>query len=454
MAIRSGFFNSVNGDRKYSASHFAEYFASFISNGVFPNPSTNLQVMANNDMTVTVQAGKAWINGHILINDDDYVLEIELADGVLNRIDRVVARYDTVDREIRLEVKKGTFASSPVAPELQRDADAYELALADIYVAKGAVSITQANITDLRFNTELCGIVKGTVDQIDTTDLFAQYQAAFNDWFQELKDVLDDNTAANLLNLINQLDDDLASHKADYATLDKAGHVKAETDAEGKLILDIPKSNYNADRPPSENDDETKGYSVGSRWIVENQEWVCFSAESNDAQWGNIALLNKLKYNMFDSGNEYSKNTGGWQQGYTKPNQLYHYENTGEYLNIQVLETSTNPTGSGSIIVGTRNKIEMSKLNKIMFDAEMVNSDAGSYIRFGISDDVNQEQLIASVRRGAQSVSDPANFTREVIELDVSSLSGEYHVVVNVKTVVSGTRKATGKVYRVWGEIA
>jgi len=179
MAIRSGFFNSINGDRKYGAERFAEYFASFIGNGVFPNPGNGLQVMANNDMTVTVKAGKAWINGYILINDDDYILTLDPADGALNRIDRIVARYDTVDREIRLEVKKGTFASSPVAPTLQRDADAYELGLADVYIAAGVVSVTQANITDLRFNTELCGIVHGTVEQVDTTTLFNQYV----DWY-------------------------------------------------------------------------------------------------------------------------------------------------------------------------------------------------------------------------------------------------------------------------------
>lgn len=257
MAIRSGFFNSVNGDRKYDAKRFAEYFASFIGNGVFLNPSDCLQVISNNDMTITVRPGKAWINGYILINDDDYILEIEPADGVLNRIDRIVARYDVVDREIRLEVKKGTFASEPTAPDLQRDADAYELALADVYVAAGAVSISQSAITDLRLNTELCGIVHGVVEQVDTTTLFNQYltwlqekktqydndminwtsqkqaefedwttaqeqdfenwrmqeEQNFNDWFRSIQDILDDNTAANLLNLINQLDDDLTSHK-------------------------------------------------------------------------------------------------------------------------------------------------------------------------------------------------------------------------------------------------
>jgi len=173
MAIRSGFFNSVNGDRKYDASRFAEYFASFIGNGVFPNPSDGLQVMANDDMTVTVKAGKAWINGYILINDDDYILTLEPADGVLDRIDRIVARYDVADREMRIEVKKGTFASSPVPPDLQRDVDAYELALADIYVGAGVVSIAQGNITDLRNDKDLCGrvnsLIAGDVQSIADT---------------------------------------------------------------------------------------------------------------------------------------------------------------------------------------------------------------------------------------------------------------------------------------------
>lgn len=239
MAIKSGFFNSINGDRKYDANRFAEYFATFIGNGVFPNPSSNLQVMANNDMTVTVSVGKAWINGYILINDDDYILNIEPADGILSRIDRIVARYDTVDREIRLEVKQGAYSSSPVAPSLQRDADAHELGLADVYVGKGIISITQANITDLRLNSDVCGIVHGLVDQVDTTTIFNQYQAWFNDitsgteqeiadwqqqqyddfmiWFQSIQDILEGDVAANLASRISSLENDFTSHLAESA---------------------------------------------------------------------------------------------------------------------------------------------------------------------------------------------------------------------------------------------
>lgn len=237
MAIRSGFFNSVNGDRKYDAKRFAEYFAAFIGNGVFPNPSTNLQAMTNDDMTITIKPGKAWINGYILINDDDYIIGIEPADGVLNRIDRVVARYDVVDREIRIGVKKGTFASDPIAQELQRDADAYELCIADVKVSAGAIKVTQADVTDLRLNKELCGIVHGIVEQVDTTTLFNQYvgwyqnttgqaeiditimkqqfEQDFNTWFETVQNTLGEDAAGNLLILINGTRDDLESHKAE-----------------------------------------------------------------------------------------------------------------------------------------------------------------------------------------------------------------------------------------------
>lgn len=242
MAITSGLFNSINGDRRYNASWFARYFATFIGNGVFPNPSTGLQLIENENMTTTVKAGDGWINGYFIVNDGDYILQHDLADGVLKRIDRVVMRLNYSTRQIEIVIKKGAFAGSPVAPNLQRDADAYELGLADVLINNGATQITQANITDLRLNTELCGIVHGTVDQVDTTTLFNQYQTwldekkaeynadlidyitskndelnnwyystttefeeDFNLWFQTIKDLLDESIEGNLLSEMEKL---------------------------------------------------------------------------------------------------------------------------------------------------------------------------------------------------------------------------------------------------------
>lgn len=219
MAIRSSFFNSVNGDRRYLAYNFAEYFASFIGNGVFANPSNAFQVYEKENMIVNVKAGKAWINGYIAVNDGDYNLTITNADGVLNRIDRIVLRLDFNVRAINIAVKKGTFASTPVAPTLQRDAEVYELVLADVYVGKGITRITQSNITDQRMNKALCGVVKGTVDQIDTTDLFNQYGSAFQEWFETVKNYLNDTAVGNVANKLAEHELNKGAHGLGVADL-------------------------------------------------------------------------------------------------------------------------------------------------------------------------------------------------------------------------------------------
>lgn len=246
---KSSFFNSISKDRVYRAEEWAEYFASFIGNGIFPVPSSNLQVVEGSGMVITVKAGKAWINGYFYYNTGDLSLTLATADGVLNRIDRIVVRWDLTERKISTVVKSSAPSASPVAPELQRDADAYELCIADVMVGAGVTAISQAVITDQRLNMSLCGVVAGVVQQIDTDAFNAQLQAWFEDykdlsrleynelvtymqslalqgdqqyaalqaymnnfktaaetdfnaWFAMLQNVLDENTAAHLLNLI------------------------------------------------------------------------------------------------------------------------------------------------------------------------------------------------------------------------------------------------------------
>lgn len=216
MAEKSSFFNSVSGDRKYKAEDWASYFGTLIGNGVFPNPATNLQVVPGaSGLTVTVHAGKAWINGYYYNNTDDLTLTLPTPDGSKKRIDRIVVRWSLSDRKISAAVKSGTAATNPSAAVLQRDSDVYELAIADVLVGVAATSITSASITDRRYDSTLCGVVTGTVQQIDTSAFDAQVQsflddseAEFTTWLNGIKEVLDESTAGNLLNLIN-------AHKAD-----------------------------------------------------------------------------------------------------------------------------------------------------------------------------------------------------------------------------------------------
>jgi hypothetical protein len=236
MAEISGFHGSENGDRRYKADFWARFLGSLIGNGVYPNPSTNLQVIANGDMTVTVKAGKAWVNGVFYENTSDKVITLDVADGVLKRIDRIVVSDITLERDTYIKVKKGSFASTPTAPSLQRDADAHELGIADIYIVNGAVSISQANITDLRLNSEYCGIVHGIIDQVDTTTLFNQYQA----WFEETKQKGEADFYAFLADLEGTLSGDVAGNLL-VKINDNAADISVHTTAIANIQLDYAK---------------------------------------------------------------------------------------------------------------------------------------------------------------------------------------------------------------------
>lgn len=192
MAISSYFFNAIESggvyDRVYNAEDFSNYLDLLVGNGVFPNPTTNLQVRASTGMDVIVGAGSGWINGHKMVNSADLILSIDASDVVLNRIDAIVFYVDYNLRTMGVGVKKGTLASTPVAPTMQRDSEKYELCLAQISVGKQITAITTAMITDTRGNSELCGFVQGLIQQASTTTLFDQWQAQFDEWFEAAKE--------------------------------------------------------------------------------------------------------------------------------------------------------------------------------------------------------------------------------------------------------------------------
>ena len=192
MAINSYFFNAVLNDgvydRLYNADDMTSYLDLLVGNGVFPNPSTQLQVRASTGMNVIVGAGSGWIDGHKLVNTADMTLTLNAADVVLNRIDLVIFYVDYTQRTMGIEVKTGTLAATPVAPTLTRSQTRYEMCLAQINVPKQTSAITAGAITDTRGNSNLCGYVQGLIQQIDTTTLWQQQQALFDEWFAGVRD--------------------------------------------------------------------------------------------------------------------------------------------------------------------------------------------------------------------------------------------------------------------------
>lgn len=209
-------FNAIDHDRVYKAEDWAWYFATFIGNGVFPKPSDGLKIIASSGMEVKVNVGYAFINGYAFRNPKSKSITLSMANGALNRIDRIVLRWSLVTRKIYLTVLEGVPSARPAALSLTRNTEIWELAIADIYVAKGVTSIRTKDITDLRFNSNLCGIVKGTIEEIDASTITKQFDdyvanytqektVEFENWVSSMKETLETVENGELLNEISNL---------------------------------------------------------------------------------------------------------------------------------------------------------------------------------------------------------------------------------------------------------
>ena len=202
MSESSGFFVSQGGDRKYTPDWLAKYIKALVTTGVY---SDECGVTAGTGMSVSVAAGRAWIEGYLYLLDTAKTLTIANADASNERRDIVVLRLDLTARTITVQVVTGTPAAQPVAPAITRNADVYELELAEISVPAGTSSITQALITDKRLDDTVCGITVSAVQHIPTASYLEQMLAAFNDWFDGVRDILGEDEAGNLLLMIQTL---------------------------------------------------------------------------------------------------------------------------------------------------------------------------------------------------------------------------------------------------------
>lgn len=186
MAITSGFFDSINGDRTYNAEQMSNYFDGLVSNGIYESIGDRFVVQAGSGMNVTVGTGRALIQSRWIKNDAAVTLTLDAADLQLNRIDAIILQLDLTEsgREINIVVKKGTPAVNPIKPNIVQSSDIYELCLAYINIGKNTASIVQNNITDMRASS-LCGWVTGLITQVNTADLFLQWQTAYENYYAQ-----------------------------------------------------------------------------------------------------------------------------------------------------------------------------------------------------------------------------------------------------------------------------
>lgn len=188
--VNAGFFDSVNQDRLYTADQMNRPYKRIVANGVFATPqgtpSTDLQVTGTGTMTITVAAGEGMFADKWFENPNAISIPIPGNNNTTPRVDSVLVQVDTrtSGRVGNIVYRTGTPSSSPAAPAINQIAGVVEYRVANVYVAPSANAINNDAITDLRGSSS-CPWVTSLIQQVDTSTLFNQWQAAYQDYYNQ-----------------------------------------------------------------------------------------------------------------------------------------------------------------------------------------------------------------------------------------------------------------------------
>ena len=192
--LESGYFDSeITGydeegmpifDRAQSSDFLAMFISRIISDGVLALPGDCFQVIAGEGLRLKVRPGFGIVRGRFAADSEEFEIEISPGHSSYKRIDRVILRANYLQRICEIVVKEGEPGARPEPPGLVRPAagDYYELCLAMVGVSAKQTVITQANITDTRYDSRVCGVVTQVIDHLDTSVFFAQLDTFYREF--------------------------------------------------------------------------------------------------------------------------------------------------------------------------------------------------------------------------------------------------------------------------------
>ena len=225
MTVSSGFFNSVNHDRLYDAEQLSSIFDGVIVDGVYENVGEAFNVTAYPDAynTVLVGTGRAWFDHTWTLNDSRFSITLDPPNEMLGRIDAIVidVNKERDTRKNSIIYLKGDEATPDFPPTLIDTENHHQYPIA--YITRHAEQngpIKQSDI-EITVGTGACPIVTGVLEAQNLENLMQQLDSEFNEWWEGIKTVLDENVATNLQNQIDEINAKLDSDTALVGLLEK-----------------------------------------------------------------------------------------------------------------------------------------------------------------------------------------------------------------------------------------
>lgn len=246
MAFTFGFYNSIDEDRLYDAVQVSQIFDGIISDGVYAQYKNAMILKVNSEGQVYVQPGRAWLDHTWNYVDSDTIVEgMPESDVVHPRIDAIV-----IDIQANIEQRtnsiiwvKGTAAANPVKPAMINTYYHHQYPLGFITRKANTTTVGQADIENA-VGTSALPFVTGILDTVDIDELILQWKAQWDDfmkyktfevteWFNNLKDFLDENAEVKLTQAVMEVTKNEFEHY--YGLVERSTTIDSKT----KVIVSI-----------------------------------------------------------------------------------------------------------------------------------------------------------------------------------------------------------------------
>lgn len=377
MAVTYGFYNSLNGDRKYNAEDISHIFNGIITDGIFSTIGDTLMTVVGTGMQVIVKTGKCWFNGTWTMNDSLLPLSIEAADVSLTRIDAVVVEVDTsiATRANSIKIVRGTASANPANPPMKSEEFVHQYPIAYVRVDAGVTSITADKIS-INVGRGTCPFITSVLQQTNIGDLFNQWEAEFKTWFANIQSQLSGDVAANLQRQITENKSKIDSFLPNDSTRMILGLSEGATPNDawqaqalgaGKRVVKVAVKWY-LDQTPVQHMYVTGGAVIPNHTLYTDANGECYISVDSNAENIEIGLKNSVNASYIINKKTISKAT------------------------TDVLFEIHKMTVIGSYATGENYRITMSLPNRIFFkipekdgDSETIGAISGQNGRVSVT---------------------------------------------------------------------
>lgn len=154
MALSYGF---ILGNDTTSA-EFSDAFHALVGDGVTVEGTKFALTL--NGFRATAGSGAAMAAGRWLYNDSPLVLALPVSNNTIDRTDAIAVRVDYAERKAALEVIQGVDVDAiRQNPGLIRSTAEYSILLYLIRVRRGSLTLSPDDVTDVRADGDLCGMI-------------------------------------------------------------------------------------------------------------------------------------------------------------------------------------------------------------------------------------------------------------------------------------------------------